>query len=127
MKAMSKHQMTARHPGVVVCPDCQELLRWKGRSLGFRCRNGHTFPIEMLVVLKEQRLDTLGWPLNALERLETDLLGIGKESRDPEPSLLAAGCGRERRSPAPRRRHGRPRTADMTDPAVPSLQLMPPR
>src|SRR5262245_2657315 len=127
MKAMSKHQVTARHPTVVVCPDCQKLLRWKGPSLGFRCRNGHTFPIEMLVVLKERRLGTLGWPLNALDRLETDLLGIGEESCDPEPSLLVAGCGRERRSPAARRRHRKRRAAHMTEPTVPSPQLMPRR
>src|SRR4029453_13562752 len=65
---MSTDNNFARRRTSLVCPECRELSRLKGPQRRFRCPNGHSYPIEVLLVLKERRLGALGWTLSALER-----------------------------------------------------------
>jgi len=75
----------------LVCPECRELSRLKGAQRRFRCRNGHSYPIEVLLALKERRLGALGWTLSALERLETDLRSAAPGGlTTPLPALCPA-------------------------------------
>jgi len=60
-------------PGVT-CPRCHQLLKLKKPPRGFRCANGHEFPVETLLVLKARRLERLlREPLASLEKLATSL------------------------------------------------------
>src|SRR4030095_4977091 len=66
-KSMSTYDEPARGRTSLECPVCRELSRLKGPHRRFRCPNGHSFPIEALLALKERRLETLGWTLTALQ------------------------------------------------------------
>src|SRR5262245_10812759 len=60
----------------VTCPRCHQLLKLKKPPGGFRCANGHEFPVEALLVLKARRLERLlREPQTSLERLKRRLDG----------------------------------------------------
>ena len=70
---MSTHDEPDRGRTSLVCPVCRELSWLKGPYRRFRCPNGHSYPVEELLALKERRLETLGGTLTALARLDRDL------------------------------------------------------
>ena len=130
---MSTNNEFARRRTSLVCPECRELSRLTGPQRRFRCPNGHSYPIEALLVLKERRLEALGWTLTALERLERDLRSAapsGRPSanqREIRPPILAEGDGRARGGPSGQRRPRQDRASQVAELAVPSLTLAPPR
>jgi hypothetical protein len=131
-KSMSTYNGSARGRTSLVCPECRELSRLKGPHRGFRCPNGHSYPIEALLVLKERRLEALGWTLTALERLERDLRRAAPRGRasgkqhEIRPPILAEGDGRARR-PSGQWRPRQGRASQVAELAVPSLELAPRR
>jgi hypothetical protein len=125
---MAKFDEPARGRLSLVCPECREFSRLKGRLRRFRCSNGHSYPIEALLALKERRLETLGWSLPALERLTRDLFNVtprgpaSDKSRDISPPVVAEH-GRVRRGLSAQRRFTRRRTSEVTELAVPALKV----
>jgi hypothetical protein len=93
----------------LACPECPEPLRLKGRDCRFRCANGHSYPIEALLVVKGRRFEALGWTLPTRERLVIDLLsatprgGAFPQQHEISPPVVAKD-GRPRRLSARRHR-----------------------
>ena len=86
MHAFPKNLSGEEQPSGLTCPECLGVLgvREEGprRTLHFRCRTGHAYAAEEVLVGKEDRVENLLWmSLTALDELMAflrDLIARGK-------------------------------------------------
>jgi len=82
MKSKMTDQVQPKPARGVTCPRCHQLSMLKKPPRGFRCANGHEFPVETLLVLKARRLESLlRAPLTSLEKLATNVGESGAADR----------------------------------------------